>query len=92
MKAKHAERAHRLMRALDGLQRLSCALKDKERNFVGDDYRAFEISVANDVSADGCGCEAFVYLPLEFGEQVLPIVERSLRAELAAIGVEVDPE
>ena len=88
MQAKHAERALRLVDALDTLNAIKSRLAEKKKNFAGDGYRAFEISVVSDVSEAGSSTEAYTVLPLEFGEAILPEIERLLLAELNAIGVE----
>ena len=88
MRASDAHRADMLVEALAELHRVLDDLRNPCQPTQGDE-RALEIS-APCICEAGAETNAYIYLPPDLGEKLVPFIEQLVRSELAAIGVTVD--
>lgn len=82
MKASDAPRVAALVEALDGIDAVKAAAAKSYKTKT-----VLELSVTTDISEDGSSGAASLYLPLDFGEFMIPYCEAAIRKELERLGV-----
>lgn len=85
MTPANIKKAAPLIEALEELPKVQKRLNDKPSKYH--DSIALELSAADMSDGEGQGSEAYIYLPVEIGQEVLAFAETILRAKLEALGV-----
>lgn len=86
MDAANADRAAMLVKALGKIKAVASDLKSPAREGC---QRVIEIGAPEAEGGFGSTCDSFFYLPPDFGETLLPVIETAIRRELKRLGVDL---